>query len=37
MSVDHLYVSVLINSAQECLVKQQAEIVVEDYKPVTKM
>ena len=37
VSMGHLHVSVLINSAQECLVKQQTEIVIEDYKPVTKM
>jgi len=37
VSVGHLHVSVLIHSAQECLVKQQTEIVIEDYKPVTKM
>lgn len=37
MSVGHLYVSVLIKSAQEYLVKQQTEIVIEDYKPLTKM
>jgi hypothetical protein len=37
VSVGHLHVSVVINSAQECLVKQQTEIDIEDYKPVTKM
>jgi len=37
VSVGPLRVCVLIHSAQECLVKQQTEIVIEDYKPVTKM
>ena len=37
MSVGHLHVSILINSAQEFLVKQQTEIFIEDYKPVTKV
>jgi len=37
VSVGHLRVSVLIHSAQECSVKQQNNIVIEDYKPVTKM